>query len=120
MGSITASALVASITDPAVFRSGRHLAAWIGLVPRQNSTSGKERLGRISKQGDRYLRRLLVVGATLVLGHARLKAATGEGWIKGLLARKPARVVMVAIANKIARVAWVLMARGEAYRAVPA
>ncbi len=119
VGPITASALVASVTDPAMFRSGRHLAAWIGLVPRQNSTGGKERLGRISKQGDRYLRRLLVVGATSVLGHARSKAATGEGWIKGLLARKPARVVTVAIANKIARVAWVLMARGEAYQPVP-
>jgi transposase len=120
IGPITASALVASVTDPGAFRSGRDLAAWIGLVPRQNSTGGKERLGRITKQGDRYLRRLLVVGATAVLGHARSRAATGSGWIAGLIARKPARLVTVAIANKMARVAWVLMARGQAYRPTPA
>jgi transposase len=120
IGPITASALVAAVTDPGAFRSGRDLAAWIGLVPRQNSTGGKERLGRITKQGDRYLRRLLVVGATAVLGHARSRAATGCGWIAGLLARKPARLVTVAIANKMARVAWALIAHGEAYRPAPA
>ena len=91
IGIITASALAATITDPNSARSGRHLAAWIGLVPRQSRTGGKVRLGHISKQGDRYLRRLLMLGATTLLRHARGKASAAAGWINALLARPPSR-----------------------------
>src|SRR6202795_3050814 len=106
----------ATVTDPKVFKSGREFAAWIGLVPRQNSSGGKERLGSISKQGDRYLRRLLVVGATAVIRHARAHPAK-HPWLMQLLARRPAKVVAVALANKMARIAWAVLARGETYRA---
>lgn len=116
IGVITASALVGTLTDPGAFRSGREFAAWVGLVPRQNSTGGKERLGGISKQGDRYLRRLLVVGALAVLKQARARPDK-HPWLTQLLARRPAKVVAVALANKMARTAWVVLARGESYRA---
>ena len=116
IGPITASALAASITDPQVFRSGRELAAWIGLVPRQNSTGGKERMGRISKQGDQYLRWLLVAGAMSVIRHARRKDPAKMPWLAGLMERRPPKVVAVALANKIARMAWVVLMRGETYR----
>jgi transposase len=116
IGVITASAITATVTDPEAFRSGREFAAWIGLVPRQNSTGGKERLGGISKQGDRYLRRLLVVGALSVLRQAR-RRPDKHPWLIQLLARRPAKVVAVALANKMARTAWVVLARGESYRA---
>ena len=116
IGPITASALAASITDPALFKSGRELAAWIGLVPRQNSTGGKERLGRISKQGDQYLRWLLVAGAMSVIRHARRKDPAKMPWLAGLMERRPLRVAAVALANKIARMAWVVLMRGETYR----
>jgi transposase len=120
IGVIGATAIAATVTDPAAFKSGREFAAWIGLVPRQNSTGGKDRLGSISKQGDRYLRRLLVIGATTVLRHARAKPAKYP-WLMQLLARRPAKVVAVALANKMARIAWAVLARGETYRApVPA
>jgi len=118
VGPITASALVASVTDPALFRSGRHFAAWLGLVPRQHSTGGKARLGRVSKMGDRYLRKLLVVGMTAVIRTARrATAAPAFGWVNALLERRPARLVSVALANKTARIAWALLTRGETYRA---
>lgn len=117
VGPITASAIVASITDPTLFRSGRHLAAWIGLVPKQNSSGGKERQGGISKQGDRTLRRLLVLGATAVIRHTRTKAASEASWLKGLLERRPAKLAAVAQANKTARIVWALLVRGGAYRA---
>lgn len=117
IGPITASAIVASITDPAQFRSGRHLAAWIGLVPRQNSSGGKERQGGISKQGDRTLRRLLVLGATAVIRHARTRLTTEASWLKALLDRRPAKLVAVAQANKTARIVWALLTRGGTYRA---
>ena len=117
IGPITASAIVATVADPTQFRSGRQFAAWIGLVPRQNSSGGKERLGGISKQGDRYLRRLLVVGATTVIRHARTRSATEAGWLQGLLARRPARLASVAQANKTARVAWALLTRGGTFQA---
>ena len=117
IGPITASAIVATVADPTQFHSGRQFAAWIGLVPRQNSSGGKERLGGISKQGDRYLRRLLVVGATTVIRHARTRSATEAGWLQGLLARRPARLASVAQANKAARVAWALLTRGGTYQA---
>jgi transposase len=117
VGIITASALAATITDPNSFRSGRHLAAWIGLVPRQSGSGGKVRLGHISKQGDRYLRRLLVLGATTLLRHARGKASPAAGWINMLLARRPAGIVKIAIANKLARVAWAVLQGNQGYRA---
>ena len=116
VGPITASAIVATITDPFQFRSARHLAAWIGLVPRQHSSGGKQRQGGISKQGDRYLRRLLVLGATAVIRHSRSKSTAEAGWLKSLLERRPARLVSVAQANKTARIVWALLVRGEAYR----
>jgi transposase len=99
IGVIGATAITATITDPEVFKSGRDLAAWIGLVPRRSSTGGKERLGGISKQGDRYLRRLLVVGATSVVQHAR-RHPDKHPWIAKLLAKKPAKLVAIAVANK--------------------
>ena len=116
VGFITATAMAATVTDPSHFRSGREFAAWLGLTPRQNSSGGKERLGRISKMGDGYLRTLLVVGATAVMRYARQKTAAGTSWIQGLLATKPARLVAVALANKTARIAWALLARKEVYR----
>ena len=114
IGVIGATAIAATVTDPAVFRSGRDFAAWIGLVPREDSTGGKQRLGHISKQGDRYLRRILIVGAHAVLKQARLHPDKYP-WLVRLLARRPAKVVAVALANKMARIAWVLLARGGTY-----
>jgi transposase len=116
VGVLTATALSASVPDPSVFRSGRQFAAFLGLVPRQNSSGGKERLGRISKMGDRYLRKLLVVGATSVLRRAGSNPSLTGAWVRSLLERKPARVTTVAIANKTARIAWAILARGEVYR----
>ena len=115
IGVIGATAIAATITDPAAFKSGRDLAAWIGLVPRQNSSGGKERLGSISKQGDRYLRKLLVVGASAVLKQARAHPDK-HPWLIQLLARRPAKVAIVALANKMARIAWAVLARSETYR----
>ena len=119
IGPITATAIVASVGSSSQFRSGRHFAAWLGLVPRQNSSGDKERLGRISKRGDKYIRRLLVIGATSVIRYARSKTAQRNDWLNRLLARRPARLVSVALANKMARIAWVVLARGDIYR-VPA
>ena len=116
IGPITASALAASITDPEVFRSGRELAAWIGLVPRQNSTGGKERMGRISKQGDQYLRWLLVAGAMTIIRHAKRRGTTSLPWLADLIARRPTKVAAVALANKMARMAWALLRHGGTYR----
>jgi len=115
IGVIGATAIAAMVPDPKVFRSGRDFAAWIGIVPRQDSTGGKQKLGPISKRGDRYLRRILVVGACAVLRLARQKPEKYP-WLTQLLARKPFKVVAVALANKIARMAWALLARGGTYR----
>jgi len=115
IGVIGATAIAATVTDPSMFQSGRDLAAWIGLVPRQRSTGGKDRLGGITKQGDRYLRRLLVVGATAVVRQARSHPEKYP-WIVRLLAKKPAKVVAVAVANKTARIAWAIMSKGGTYR----
>ena len=115
-GVILSTAVVATMTDPKAFRTGREFAAWIGLVPRQNSTGGKERLGSISKQGDRYLRRLLVLGAISIVGTARTRPDKYP-WVTELLGRRPAKVVAVALANKMARTAWAVLAKGETYRA---
>jgi transposase len=119
VGVITATALAATILDAKVFRSGRQFAAWLGLVPRQNSSGGKERLGGISKMGDRYLRHLLVVGATAVVRYTRRKTTNVSLWANRLLQRKPARLVTVAVANKMARIIWAVMARDESYRGTP-
>ena len=115
IGQITASALAASITDPQVFTSGRAMAAWIGLVPKQTSSGGKERLGRISKQGDQYLRWLLVAGAMTVIRHAR-RNGTSDPWLANLIADKPTKLAAVALANKNARIAWALLRHGGTYR----
>lgn len=119
VGFITATALAATVGDARSFRSGRQFAAWLGLVPRQNSSGGKERLGGISKMGDRYLRHLLVVGATAIVRYTKRKATPVSIWANRLLEHKPARLVTVAVANKMARIAWAVMARQETYRAVP-
>src|SRR6476659_8888111 len=116
IGVIGATALASTVTDPSGFKTGRDFAAWIGLVPRQHSTGGKERLGGISKQGDRYIRRLLVIGATAVVRQAR-QHPQKHPWIMKLLAKKPAKLVAVAVANKMARIAWAIMAKGGYYRA---
>ena len=115
-GVILSTAVVATMTDPKAFKTGREFAAWIVLVPRQNSTGGKERLGSISKQGDRYLRRLLVVGAISIVRTARMWPDKYP-WAVELLGRRPAKVVAVALANKMARIAWAVLAKGEDYRA---
>lgn len=117
VGLISATALAASVTDPGRFRSGRHFAASLGLTPLQNSSGGKERMGRISRMGDRYLRRLLVVGMTSLVRRARANPASVDPRIVDMLGRKPARVVTVAAANRTARVAWAIMVRGGSYRA---
>jgi transposase len=121
IGPLTASALAASVTDPAMFASGREFAAFLGLAPRQASSGGKERLGPISKMGDRYLRTLLVVGAASVLRHPRTSPSAMKTWAVGLLEKKPFKLAAVALANKMARVAWAIMTRGETFRdGVPA
>jgi len=114
---VGATALAASVANPAQFRSGREFAAWLGLTPSQNSSGGKDRLGRITKMGDRYLRKLLVIGATSLIRRARHKPEAADPRLLALLARKPARVASVAMANKMARVVWAIMARGETYQA---
>ena len=121
VGLITATALVATIGDATQFRSGRQLAAFLGLVPRQETTGGKIRLGRISKRGDGYLRKLLVHGARTVLRWSRGKPCAQSGWQQAMLARRPVCVVLVAMANKTARIVWALLTRHETYRArIPA
>src|SRR5690348_18168830 len=114
---ITASAIVASVANAHHFKSATHFAAWLGLTPRSHSTGGKERLGGISKQGAPYLRRLLVTGATCVIRYARRKAPGEAGWVKALFARRPARLISVALANKMARIVWALLVRGNTYQA---
>jgi len=116
IGPITASAIAAAVPDASLFRSGRQFAAWLGLTPRAHSSGGRERLGGISKQGDGYLRRLLVVGATAMVRLARRDAGR-QPWMARLLERKPAKVAAVALANKMARVAWAVTMRKEAYAA---
>lgn len=115
IGPVGAMTMVLRVPDPTVFRSGRHFASWIGLTPREHSTAGKQRLGTISREGDEALRRLLVVGATSVVKQAQ--RGRGPAWLLALLKRRPAKVVAVALANKMARIAWAMMVSGEVYRA---
>jgi transposase len=116
IGPVLATALVATVADPKVFRSGRNFSAWIGLVPKQHSSGGKDRLGSISKQGDRYLRSLFMAGALAVIRYAKIHGTKHRPWLTALLARRPTKVAAIALANKIARMVWAMMARGERYK----
>src|SRR5437879_10509383 len=116
IGPIIATAIATTVTDPNVFRSGREFAAWLGLVPRQNSTGGKTRLGGITKRGNRYLRRLLINGASANL--LRSKATKADPGVTGIRRRRPPPVVAVALANKTARIAWEVMLRQEDRKSV--
>jgi transposase len=116
VGPVLATALVASVAEPKAFRSGRDFSAWIGLVPKQNSSGGKERLGNISKRGDRYLRSLFTIGALAVIRYAQIHGTKHRPWLAALLARRPAKVAAIALANKLARMAWAVMAKSVRYK----
>jgi transposase len=117
VGKLIASAIVASVPDPSVFKSGRDFAAWLGLTPRQNSSGGKQTLGGITKRGNRYIRKLLVLGATSLLNVMGKRKGVLRDWAAALLAKKPARLVTVALANKLARILLAMMKTGESFRA---
>ena len=116
VGKLT-SVITASTPDPSGFRSGRDFAAWLGLTPRQNSSGGKQTLGGISKQGNRHIRKLLVLSATSLLRSVSKRKGALAGWLSALLAKKPARRVTVALANKLARIIWAIMRTGAIFRA---
>jgi transposase len=116
VGPALATALVASIADPKSFRCGRDFSAWVGLVPKQNSSGGKGKLGSISKQGDRYLRSLFTAGALAVIRYAKIHGTDHQPWLARLLAQRPTKVAAIALANKLARMAWGMMARNESYK----
>ena len=115
VGAVTASAIIASIGDGHQFRNGREFAAWLGLTPANKSSGGKEKLGRITKMGDQYLRSLLVVGMTSLVRQTRSHPERARKWLTSLLERKPARVATVAMANKTARTVWAVLTRNEPY-----
>ena len=117
IGPVTATALLAIAPPPGTFNRGRDFAAWLGLVPRQHSSGGKERLGAITRMGERTLRRLLILGASAVVRHASSRGAPEGSWLAGMLARKPRMLVTVALANKMARIVWAVMRSGQSYRA---
>ena len=116
VGPLIASALVASVPDVSIFRSGRDMSAWIGIVPKQNSTGGKQRLGSISKAGNRYLRKLLFIGALAVIKRAKQLGYSRHPWLMSLIERRSVKTAAIALANKVVRIAWAMMARNEAYR----
>jgi transposase len=120
VGPVTATALVATVGDPAFFTSARHFAAWLGLTPRQHSSGGREWLGGISKRGDGYLRRLLIHGARSILHWGKRRPGAHQAWLESLLARRPGNIVTVALASKTARIAWAVMARGKPFQAAMA
>ena len=117
VGKLIASAIVASVPDPSLFKTGRDFAAWLGLTPKQNSSGGKQTLGGITKQGNQYIRKMLVLGGTSLLSVLGKRKGALRDWIVGLLAKKPARLVTVALANKLARMLWAMMKTGENFRA---
>jgi transposase len=114
VGPITALSISLKVPDAMVFRSGRHFAAWLGITPREHSTAGRQRLGKISREGDEGLRRLLVLGATAVIQQA--KPGRSSPWLLQLLARKPKKLAAIALANKMARIIWAMLVSGELYR----
>lgn len=117
VGPITATAMAALAPPPDMFRRGRDFAAWLGLTPLQKSTGGRQRLGRVSKMGERSLRRLLIIGASAVVSQAARRGPQPGTWLARMLASKPRMLIIVALANKMARMAWALMAKGEVYKA---
>jgi transposase len=118
IGPVIATAFTAAVPDPGRFASGRHLSAWLGLVPRQHATGGKPRPLGLSKRGDAYLRRQLIHGARAVVRVSQGRSGGLWSWVEGLLARRPFNVVVAAVANKLARIVWAMLSRGEAYRPV--
>jgi transposase len=120
VGPITASAIVASVGDGRQFQSARHFAAWLGLTPRIRASGGKERIGKISKGGDRYLRTLLIHGARAIVGTSFRKDVMPRPWLKQLLARRSVNVAAVAVAHKTARALWAMITREEGYRGIAA
>ena len=117
IGPITATAITALAPPPGTFAKGRHFAAWVGLRPRQHSTGGKQKLGAISKMGERTLRRLLIIGRSAVVLQASRRGAPKGSWLEQMLARKPRNLVTVALANKTARIVWAVLTKNEDYRA---
>jgi transposase len=115
VGAIGATGLVMKTPDPRAFPSGRHFAAWIGLTPKDHSTAGRTRLGKITRAGDERLRSVLVAGATAVIRQAKQGRGHASPWLLALLKRKPPKLAAVALANKIARIAWKLMVTGQSY-----
>jgi transposase len=117
IGPLIATAIAVLAPPPETFRKARDFAAWLGLVPRQHSTGGKQRLGATTKMGERSLRRLLIIGANSVIIKRHVHATARPGtWLGGMLMRKPPMLVRVALANKMARIVWALMARGGVYQ----